>query len=149
MPRKKRKPEELRAVWEHLGYETDMLTDVARELATAGRYPWAVKNALVESYAIHLRNVIEFLWPPDSPNKDLVTADDFLASPLDWQPPSIPNELKDARRRASQQVSHLSYARLRVTLEGKQWTRELAAKVVSAFNEFLTHIPEEHARPLA
>src|SRR6266576_755883 len=76
--------------------------------ATAVTY----KNALVESFAIHLRNLLLFLYGDGKKND--IHSDDFFLDPInDWRK-ARPREgkfLKDARERASREISHLTVLR--------------------------------------
>ena len=94
MERKKRTPNELGRVSEHLHYEVQML--LVSEITGQG----TLHNALVESFAIHVRNMLDFLWP-DKPKRksDWVIAADFFPSPSDWEKlrPKISQLLVDSR----------------------------------------------------
>jgi hypothetical protein len=77
--RKKRTPDELRRVSEHLHYEVQMLLGSAQGLDSETKAEGTLHNALVESFAIHLRNMLDSLWP-DKPKRksDWVIAADFF-----------------------------------------------------------------------
>jgi len=140
MPRTKRKPNELKDMWEeHLTYEIEMLRAVVREFGRWRDHSRFTRNLLIESFAIHVRNLIEFLWPEGEPNKDQVIAEDFLDRPR--QP--RPQHLRKAYRRVSQEVTHLTYARSHVTREGKRWEVALGHEIERAFDEFVDAIPAE------
>lgn len=91
-----------------------------------------MNNALVETFVIHLRNVIEFLYrgmaDPGSPKgiyrglprKTDVTAGDFCPRG-GWSPPAITQALKDAHARADKEVGHLTSERRAPGDGGKAW----------------------------
>jgi hypothetical protein len=68
---------------EHLGYEIERLRSTASELAQGG-LSQPQENGLVESWAIHLRILIEFLYRK-VPRQDDVTAGDFFSNPAEWE----------------------------------------------------------------
>ncbi len=94
MGRKKRTPNELRRVSEHLHYEMQMLPGSAQGLVSEITGQGTLHNALVESFAIHVRNMLDFLWP-DKPKRksEWVIAADVFPSPSDWEKlrPRSPN----------------------------------------------------------
>jgi len=92
--RKKRTPDELRRISEHLHYEVQILLGSAQGLDPETTAEGTLHNALVESFAIHLRNMLDFLWP-DKPKRksDWVIAADFFPSPSDWSRPTPQSKL--------------------------------------------------------
>jgi hypothetical protein len=130
----------------HLHYEVGMLQAVARGLASGAVSGSPTHNALLESFAIHVRNLVDFLWP-EKPKNDHVVAADFFSSPQDWTKnvPAIPHQLRAARIRAAKEVAHLTYARLLVTAETKGWSYvHLADEIIKAFKVFLQNVPSEN-----
>lgn len=60
-----------------------MLIGAADHLVTGEITNPCQKNALLESFTVHLRAIIEFLYP-SRPEPDNVIAGDFIASNLSW-----------------------------------------------------------------
>lgn len=91
---------------QHLFHELNMFWQLAEALPqmAAG----LSTSAFVELFAIHLRNLIEFFCMPSE--SKYVRAQDFFDNPADW-PPNMPGTLKDALRRANEEVSHLTWGR--------------------------------------
>ena len=139
MSARKRTDDELRVMAEeHLNYEIAMLHDTAAALASEAEHDVTIHNALVESFTIHVRVLIDFLWPV-KPRADDVIAGDFFDDSSDWDALRLtfPAVLEPARRRAGKEVAHLTYARLDVTPDGKPWPYvEMANAVLSAFHVF-------------
>ena len=108
-------------------------------------------NALVESFAIHLRNMLDFLWPDKPKGKsEWVIAADFSPSPSDWEKlrPEISQLLLDSRGRAAKEIAHLSYARLAVDPEQKDWdVRPIANEVTRVVETFIRHAPMQFLGP--
>jgi hypothetical protein len=112
---------------EHLLYEVEMLRGLTEELKrvldhrNAGGdvdvlYPLAVRNAMVDSFAIRARLLIDFLYGLKGPKPDDTLAEHYVAG--DWRPPKLSEELKNARDKVNKGVAHLTYHRL---LEEKEW----------------------------
>lgn len=84
-PRVRRTAEELREVWYHLTYEIQMLNGTGQVLSTFRANPSEdrdriIQNALIESFAVHARSLMAFLYP-ENPRPDDVVADDFFGDP--------------------------------------------------------------------
>jgi hypothetical protein len=142
MNRKLRSESELKLVLEHIMYERNMLISIANGLSIgiAGKSP--INNALVESFAIHVRNLVDFLWP-EKPKNDHVIALDFFSDKNKWPDirPEISNLLKKSRIRAHKEIAHLSYDRINVTKREKAWqTIEIANEIENAFKIFYSNI---------
>ena len=87
-------------------------------------------SALLESFAIHLRNLIDFFYtPPGNPRNDDLVAADFFDSSSAWNSGAIPKSLSDARERANKEISHITYRRKSATDPTKPWP------VADLFNE--------------
>jgi len=145
MARTARKIEELQESSNHLFYEVWMLTSVANGLASgiAGQGP--IANALLESFVIHVRAIMDFLYA-EKPQSDDVIAEDFFVSPEQWTRirPALSDVLSQAKRRAGKEVAHLTYARLDVTPESKGLRFiEIAKEVAAVVDIFLKNVPKE------
>lgn len=152
MSRKPRDENDLRKLAEeHLTYEVAMLHDTAEALAASVAQDETVHNALVESFTIHLRALIDFLWP-NNPRADDVIANDFFYRPSAWDTarPAFPVVLDPARQRAGKEVAHLTYARLNVKPDDKRWPYiEMANAVLTAFHVFVNNAPASRIGVLA
>lgn len=141
--RGKRSDEDLKAASKHLSYEIQMLYGTANLLAQGNIYSWAVHNALLESFLIHVRIMLEFLYA-QKPWPDDVIAEDFFDDPNEWVQarPKKSDLLKDAHKRAGKQLAHLSYTRLAITPEKKAWRfMKIAKQVDQVFKKFLKIVP--------
>jgi hypothetical protein len=71
--RAKRSAFELQAVSVHLIYEVEMLADLVEAMRRvdtgpeAADHEWAVRNALLESFTIHVRSLADFFYPRPPP----------------------------------------------------------------------------------
>lgn len=121
---------------EHVRYEMQMLIRYSWAIEQGIQTHPAIKHAPVEAYAIHLRNLITFLYP-HAPHSDDVCAKDFFTNDALWEKirPELGSLLKMAKKRADKEVGHLTTARQSGTPRGKEWnvanlTAELMPKVV-------------------
>lgn len=103
---------------EHLLYEFQYLWFSAHELSRL-RKPQPMASVFIESFGIHLRNLIDFFCTATGKERD----DDIIASdfcPTVWNE-SISNTLKDARDRANKELSHLTLGRKSGSDPSKPW----------------------------
>ena len=143
MTRKRRTVEELHRVSEHLQYEISMLQSMANGIASgvAGQGP--IANALIESFVIHVRNMLDFLYAED-PRPDDVIAEDFFDTREQWTKdrPALSQLLSGVKWRAGKEVAHLTYARLDVTPIGKPWRFvEIANEIAAVISMFSDKVP--------
>src|SRR5271157_886788 len=122
MSRLIRAQDELRQASNHLFYEIWMFQTLAQgvTIGIAGEGP--INNALLESFTIHVRALIGFFYS-ESPRNDHIVAEDFFQNPNDWmnKRPLKTELLEIAKKRADREVAHLTYARIDITPEEKQW----------------------------
>ncbi len=102
---------------EHLMHELSMLWETADALPRhkAGSVEY---TALLESFATHLRNLIEFFFFAES--GDYVRAKHFFDDPAEWSPKKTP-EINKLHERASNEVSHLTTRRISGNRPEKDW----------------------------
>ena len=130
---------------EHLRYEIWMFLSSGSELSrirfsesdsTAIFY----KNALVESFANHLRNLLLFLYPYSAKDDDVIS-DYFFVDPIaDWKRkrPTESATLRNARERASREISHLTVLRRDGNDESKVWqVTELMEEIRTVLKVFV------------
>src|SRR5262249_37462283 len=108
-----------------LHYEVSMLCGTADQLRQLvqrrsesthepSREDILVGNAVVESFAIHARNLVIFFYPEMSKRKDGdVVAPDFIEDLASWQRtrPRLTPALKTALTRTGQEIAHLTIQR--------------------------------------
>jgi hypothetical protein len=101
---------------EHLLYELRMLYFAGTELAKT--LPDPLRSALLESFAIHLRNLIDFFTVPKGKERDTdVIAADFAPA---WSQKRSAT-FEDAKVRADKEVSHLTLGRKDGLDASKPW----------------------------
>lgn len=134
-----RSKEQLNAAESHLDYEYSMLVSVAQAMASGIAQNGWLTNALLESFVIHLRSLIDFLYPPPSAKADDVLSTHYFSDPTEWERvrPPLSERLRIGRARAHKEIAHLTYARLAVTPETKPWEfLELAREVHALMLKF-------------
>lgn len=105
---------------DHLLYEFVMFDWVTKNFPGEMGYSM---SAMVEAFAIHLRNLIDFFYLP-SEKPDDVLAEDFCDPASDWKP-GVPSPLlSDAKIRANKEINHITYKRKSDADPTKWWPVE-------------------------
>ena len=124
---------------EHLYYEIMMFLLTGHMIATSpdpgtGKER-VTNNALTESFAIHVRVLIEFFFPIEL-WRDSVTAQHFMPDGIEWS--QIVGEptatLLEAKRRANKEIAHFTDRRIAGEPDAKDWA---AAEIVSEMRKVL------------
>jgi hypothetical protein len=102
----------------HLLYELQYFRFTAGELARQTGPPNPMASVLLESFGIHLRNLIDFFYIPTGKERD----GDVIASDLcpGWSE-TISKTLEVAKERASKEISHLTLDRKKESDSTKPW----------------------------
>jgi hypothetical protein len=154
MPKQVRKPrsqEVLRTVSNRLFYEWQVLTSLAQALTTGNQM---LKNAFIESCAIHARALVKFLYAyrgKNEPRIDDAIAEDYFSSPDEWQnnQPAIPRTLcyKSFGIFADKQIAHIVYTNEKnesIIGQKKNWDfTEVADSIQPALEKFVSMIQKE------
>jgi len=114
---------------EHVKYEFDMflwLAQVCGNSAVRLGAPSAadgnrLSNVLIESFAVHVRNVIDFLYLGNPKPTDVVAADFFASEEWAKIRPCISPRLSAARVRANKEIAHLTTDRITGSPPEKVW----------------------------
>ncbi len=137
--------EKLKAICEHLNYEFWMFFELARIQSGRGfSTNEQIKNALLESFIIHFRNVVDFLYSPNNLKSDDVSANQFFDDQNNWPKIRLPlsPRIRDARSRIGKEVAHLTYTRLLIPHNKKSWPFLLLAQdVQKVWVQFLKVVP--------
>lgn len=125
---------------EHLLYEAGMLYEVTgRLMSRRHKDDLIVENTLLDSFGVHSRNLIDFLWL-DKPMKDTdAIAADYVG---DWKAPPMSERLSEVKGRVGKEMVHLSYNRLDVPEDEKGWqVLGIGPEIIGAFGKFATEVP--------
>jgi hypothetical protein len=109
------------ATWvhEHVVYEAQQLHFAADRLIALGDQETRERNMAIESFALHTRCLLEFLWgKPDEEKPDSLRASQFCP---DWRIDGMPHALAGVGKRINKEIVHLTYGRQLVVKEAKGW----------------------------
>jgi hypothetical protein len=138
-----RSKHELRDASEHLAYEIGMFNAMA-DLLTRRLYKDTVEeNAILESFTVHARVLVQFFSPSFRPHSDDVTAADYIAS---WRAMcgALPSALDKVNDRVAKEIAHLTYTRLNVTPAAKGWSiTEMSQAMGSVIQKFANNVPSD------
>jgi hypothetical protein len=131
----------------HIDYEIRMMTESASELQARTPEPTVVYNALLESFLVHARGLIAFLFPERWANRmDDIAATDYYR---DW-----PNDrtkespaFEDLYERIGKEIAHLTYRRATSPTSGWRFL-EIATEIQEVFDAFLLLVPDSSLDPL-
>jgi hypothetical protein len=154
---KKRKPRtesELHVISNRLFYEWQMLISSAEALTAAGGNQ-LLKNAFIESCAIHARALIKFFFAyhdKNEPRTNDAIADDFFSDSSIWQAvtPSRPVDLEYEAFGifADKQIAHMSYTaeigEYAINKGHHQWNFTVIADAIQPYlEEFISLVPAD------
>ncbi|NQU77186.1 hypothetical protein HQ544_00660 [Candidatus Falkowbacteria bacterium] len=125
-----------------LGYEICMFRETCKELFSGTRRSQFWRNLLVESFALHMRVLIDFFYSDERKYDDDIVAQDLLPDDVRWKelrPPLI-KLLKEAKTKADKQLAHLSCNRIILEKEGRKGWKILEIsneinKIINFFEE--------------
>ena len=146
----RRSDADLIAISEHLLYEISMLFGTAEALATSVEPDESnvgariVHNALLDSFAIHARVLLDFLYDDDPRHGDDVTAGDFFDSADRWKKsrPAKPGLFDPVHRGVAKRVAHLTCFRSDIEPEERQWkVRQIAEEIANVLGRFFQLVP--------
>jgi hypothetical protein len=128
---------------EHLMHELSMLWELAAILPQ--RKATTETSAFIESFGIHLRNLIDFFYRQGK--GDDVTAEDFLDAGRRWKP-TEPQVLTDAHRRTNKELNHLTQLRKSGTPKDKEWdTATLLSEIDAVARDFAANASRKKLHP--
>jgi len=144
---KRKSDDKLRAASEHIHYEIIMLHHTMISILQC-EVP-ADRNAMLESYAIHVRNLIEFIREPTGGS--YVRAVDYLNDDQlkEWRNIVASHKLEfdEAWKKASEQVAHLTYQRTNYIGVKKAWKLDYCFTINACLSRWVELIPSERVIP--
>ena len=152
-PGKPRSEGQLRRASEMVYYQLWMFTKLANGLAAGLVTGSVLRNALLESFAVHGGLVIDFLYA-DNPGPNDVSARDYFDDHDRWaevrpcKSKTIDLFHADVKYRVSHPMARLSYSPPKPPTERASWQFIAIAKEVNAaFDKFLELVPAERLSP--
>ena len=149
--RDRQSDETLKLALFHLQTEITGLRSSAEAYQKARNHhmPTIVFNALIVSFAVHFRNIYDFLYAGRSekpPRRSDIIAEDFYRSDIKWKAieHTRSERLDEDRKRLNQQIAHLSYFRLGAKTEDRTWDfGRILNEISPGIEAFYTHLPEQ------
>ena len=107
---------------EHIRYEMQHLLNATDAIDRRFSIQNGLQYMVLESFVIHLRNLITFLYPYTKRDED-VCAEDYYMNSKTWSHlhPQISTILSQAKTRADKEVGHLTTSRQFGTPKSKIW----------------------------
>jgi hypothetical protein len=131
--------DELKAASVHFAYEFNMLM-FTRRCLLACVFEGLLHNAMLESYLVHFRNMVDFLWLPCGRQDTDLIASRYFQEAQPWRPGDISIELADARTRVNKLLAHLTYDRTKMDLNCGRKIVDLFREIEGAYAVFLAHV---------
>jgi hypothetical protein len=145
-----RTPRNLAGSLKHVRYEIGMFHQTAAELI-AGRFgEGVVRNALLESFTVHARILLQFFFPA-SPGDDEVLAAHFFGDTTEWRKlrGAVPASLEKVRSRVGKEIAHLTFDRVEIGPEAKLWhIADMLLEMNGVVAKFFEHLPSQFHPPL-
>jgi hypothetical protein len=110
--------DDLKRISDNLAYEISMFSEMYKVLEK-DEPESPERNACLESFLIHARNLRDFFYPK-SRNQDDVLTSDFIPG---WEDKAgkMGAYLDANRERINKEIAHLTYTRNKETEESKKW----------------------------
>ena len=107
---------------EHLFYEIEMLFNISH-IDMSNLRSQFLMNILIESFGLHLRNLITFLYPTQNPFSTDIYARDYFPIENEWRriAPPLSITLASAKRRTDKELGHLTTERIAGFPDYKKW----------------------------
>ena len=104
-----------------LRYVAERLASITMRMTAGTAVDENERNALLESFTIHARCLIEFLW--DSPKRDDDASAVSFCDEGVWERErgQVPDQVAQVSPRVGKEIAHLTYARLDIDQESKNW----------------------------
>lgn len=132
----------------HLAYELKMLRETGSALRGNGIGPRSYQNAMLETFLIHYRNLLDFFYADKrrSLSHD-VRAADYVADDRVWRRrrPRLDKESSENRERVNAQLAHLTYRRLKYPR--RNWhDRRMLRQIEALLASFVAELPPRRRR---
>lgn len=106
-------------------------------------FPALIGNSLILSFAVHFRNIFDFLYTSNLNQKDDVIAEHFFDSSKDWLSLRPPQSavLITSRKRLNKHLAHITYERVNQTSEDRFWDFQAILEALApAINAFIHNV---------
>ncbi len=130
---------------EHLLYEFGMLRETAQKLGNRHHSDdGIVENALLESFTVHARTLLDFFYGERRKPDDALAADFFDGNIWERSRPKLSGRLGEVNRRVGKEIAHLTYYRANVPRDAKGWQIiPMYLELASVVSLFVRLVPEQ------
>lgn len=130
----------------HISYEIKMMRELAEGLQGRGVGPRTMRNALLESFLIHYRNLFDFFYPENKRRLPFdIAASDYLPDRKRWRhsrPDVDMKQVAENRERVNCLLAHLSLRRLKY--RNRSWPdKKMTRNVEALLDEFFSELPKK------
>ncbi|HEY4516393.1 MAG TPA: hypothetical protein VJG64_00440 [Candidatus Paceibacterota bacterium] len=142
----------LRRSAEHVCYEISMLhfttqymSEIPSHALSVNRY---LPNALLESWCVHLRNLLDFFYTQAAEryNDDMV-AEDYVSDLRQFKRQRAKVKLPALKKRIAKQIAHLTYHRNVYNKKTKPWHyRDIYGKLKPTISAFYDALPDHRKK---
>lgn len=140
--------DELIEALEHIKYEIAMLLETSKILKSNEELNRIRKNALVESFIIHARSLISFLYDKPIKNDDVMALDYLDNNVWSLQFKSVPQSLETVKIRAHKEVAHITTFRIGKKLVEKNWdVVNITTEIYEKLKIFVKNVPDHLMLP--
>ena len=106
---------------------------------------WALNNGVLNTFAIHARNLIKFLYSNgkgEDHSTDIIIQDYATEVDIDNHLKPISSSFEIVLTKANKQVAHLTKERIEYEKKGKEWNfMEIALEICTSFASIVAYIP--------
>lgn len=137
----------LKKASEHIFYEAWMFFETMNYLMQARNQ--ISTNILLDAYAIHCRNLFDFLYPDLKKIKrdDILVFDYISDKSLYYKNKTKKKLLRFVIRKANKQVAHLTYTRNRYGEKNKPWPfLDIAKEIHKSLSVFYEAMPDKYKK---
>lgn len=135
MLRTAKTPEQLHSGADELHYSFEMLHNCAMLLDESEIQDELLRNAVLESFLVHARELIKFFYPGRSDPDTDVMATDFIDASATWTPSKNFSYWEDEKARIDKRLAHMSY--LRTTLDAEWQVNRIYGDLCELRDDFL------------
>ncbi len=136
----------LKKASEHIFYEVWMFYQIVLILKTTTDQ--LQKNILLESFAIHARNLFDFFYPKKHSKDDDILVNDYIKSINNYKRKRTKRkQLYYLIRKTDKQVAHLTYTRNRYNRKTKGWKfKDIGDQLKNSIIVFYDSLPKKMLR---
>lgn len=139
----------LRRTAEHVYYEISMFHFTTIYLEKMRNPPIYLVNALLESWCIHLRNLLDFFYTSTANRyRDDVLAEDYISDLQQFkQTRAKTRTFAHIKKRVAKQIAHLTYHRNVYNRKTKPWPyKQIYGQIYPTVTAFYDSLPKHKRR---